>query len=79
MFVAISGLAVCEERGPVTNGLRFLTGTREGDMVAFRCLDGYSLLGARQLRCDSEGSWGLSWPLCLKGKNIEQKGRGGLN
>ena len=64
-----AGLASCVDHGSVANGLQFLTGTREGDVVAFRCVNGYSLLGARQLQCNSEGSWGgLSWPLCLKGK-----------
>lgn len=65
--ICAAGLATCVDLVSIANGVRVLTGTHEGDVVAFRCNVGYGLLGRRQLRCNGDGNWGLAWPRCLRG------------
>lgn len=57
----------CLDSGNIRNGIRILNGTREGDVVSFRCLDGHGLLGFRQLVCGPDGEWNGIWPRCFKG------------
>lgn len=57
----------CLDLGDITNGMRILNGTEEGDVVAFRCSDGFDLIGFRQLVCMENGEWNGLWPKCIKG------------
>lgn len=60
-------LGHCLDSGNIRNGIRILNGTREGDVVTFRCLEGHGLLGFRQLVCGPDGEWNGLWPRCFRG------------
>ncbi len=62
----IPELRECRDYGDLANGMRILNGTREGSIVGFRCNDGYSILGNRQIVCGGDGEWQSKWPLCIK-------------
>lgn len=49
--------------------MRFLNGTSSGDVVTFRCEDGFDLLGFRQLVCGEDNQWNGQWPHCIDGKH----------
>lgn len=57
----------CPDHGDIAQGVRVLNGTQSGDVVTFRCDDGYDLLGFRQLMCGEDLEWEQVWPRCMKG------------
>ena len=63
------GRGQCQDFGAIENGIRVLDGTREGDMVAFQCNEGFDLLGYRQLTCESDDNWSGIWPACTMGSS----------
>ena len=58
----------CLDFGDINDGVRVLNGTREKDVVSFRCSDGFDLLGFRQLECGANGDWNGVWPRCFESK-----------
>lgn len=65
MYV-LAGIGECRDYGSIPNGERIIEGTREGNIVIFRCNEDFDLLGNRQLVCGSDGYWSAAWPVCRK-------------
>ena len=61
-----TGLGECRDYGNIPNGERIIEGTREGNVVIFRCNEDFDLLGNQELVCGSDGGWSGAWPLCRK-------------
>lgn len=53
--------------GSIDNGYQHGTGSVEGSLVWFSCIDGYSLNGNQYLHCNDKGNWNGTTPSCLKG------------
>lgn len=56
--------------------MRFLNGTSRGDVVTFRCKDGFDLLGFRQLVCGEDDQWSGRWSFCIEGMHMELDDQG---
>ena len=55
---------MCPSLDAPTNGVVEATGNCEGDTVTYRCNDGFELVGAAVLTCQSTGMWDSSPPVC---------------
>ena len=66
VWCTCTGLGECRDYGNIPNGERIIEGTREGNVVIFRCNEDFDLLGNQELVCGSDGGWSGAWPLCRK-------------
>ena len=63
-FSPVDERADCGDPGTPQNGIRRLSGTRQGDRVVYSCNSGFQLNGDRRRQCQSTGVWSGSLPTC---------------